>query len=60
MQETKAAAFIQGESFAKGKCSYDIVITRKTCHIYSAIMKKEESQILLFFQICIFWYGSLK
>lgn len=55
MQETKAAAFIQGESLAKGKCSYDIVI------IYTVLSwKKEESQILLFFQICIFWYGSLK
>ena len=40
MQETKAATFIQGESFANGKCSYDIVITRKTCHIYSAVVKK--------------------
>ena len=40
MQETKAAAFIQGESLAKGKCSYDIVITHKTCNIYSAIVKK--------------------
>ena len=50
MQETKAAAFIQRESFAKGKCSYDIVITRKTCHIYSAIVKKKSHKFCFSFR----------